>query len=63
MGEIVPILQEHLVTEYEITSIWKPNTRLANVTEDLQKLGNDLIKRDHIIIMGGPGNSLDRNYH
>jgi len=29
---------------------------------DPGKLGNDLIKRDHIIVEG-PGNSLDRSYH
>jgi hypothetical protein len=63
MGEIGPMLQEHLVTEYEITSIFKPNAPLANVTVDPRKLGNDLNKRDHIIMVGGPGNSLDRNDH
>jgi hypothetical protein len=36
---------------------------LANVVEDLGKLGKDLTKQDHIIIVGGPGNSLDRNNH
>ena len=30
-----------------------------NVAEDLGKLGNDFTKRDHTIIVGGPGNSLD----
>jgi hypothetical protein len=30
---------------------------------DPWKLGNDLTKRDHIIIVEGPGNSLDRSYH
>jgi len=63
MGEIGPMLQEHLVTGYEITSILNPNAPLANVNLDLRKLDNDLTKRDHIIIMGGPRNSLDRNYH
>jgi hypothetical protein len=43
--------------------MFKPNAPLANVVEDLGKLGNNLNKRDHIIIVGGPGNSLDRNYH
>jgi len=62
MGEIGSMLQEHLVTEYEIASIFKPNAPLA-VIADLRKLGNDLTKRDHIIIVGGQGNSLDRYYH
>jgi hypothetical protein len=56
------MLQENLGTEREITSIFKPNAPLADVDEDLWKLGNDVAKRDHIKI-GGPGNSLDRNYH
>jgi hypothetical protein len=42
---------------------FKPNAPLANVVEDLRKLGKDLTKQDHIIIMGGPGNSLDRNFN
>jgi hypothetical protein len=36
---------------------------LANVIEDLAKLGNDLTVRDHIILVGEPRNSLDINYH
>jgi len=55
------MLQEILDNECEITSIFKPNAPLANVVEDLRKIGNNLTKRDHIK-MGGPGNSLDRNY-
>jgi hypothetical protein len=35
---------------------------LTNVTEDLGKLGNNLIKSDHVMIVGEPGNSLGRNY-
>jgi hypothetical protein len=26
-------------------------------------LGKDLTKEDHIVVVGGPGNSLERNYH
>jgi hypothetical protein len=61
--EIGPMLEKHLDTEYEITRICKPNAPLANVVEDLGKLGNDLTKWDPIIIVGGPRNSLDRNDH
>jgi hypothetical protein len=38
--KIGPMLQEHLGTEYEITSIFKPSAPLANVVEDLEKLGS-----------------------
>ena len=58
--QIEPKLKEHLGTEHEITSIFKPIAHLANV-EDPGKLGNDLTKWDHIITVGGAGNSLDRN--
>ena len=58
--DIGPMLQEHLGTEYEVTSIIKPNAPLENV-EDLENLGKDLTKKDRIVIVGGPGNSLDRN--
>jgi hypothetical protein len=56
------MLQEHVSTEYEITNIFKPNAPLADVDEYLEKLGNDLTKRYHIIKVGGPRSSLDRNY-
>jgi len=61
--DIGPMLQNHLGTEYEVTSIFKPNKLLENVIEDLANLGKDLTKEDHIVIVGGPGNSLERNYH
>jgi hypothetical protein len=61
--EFGPMLQEHLGTAYEIASNLKPKAPVGNVTEKLWNLGNDLTKRDHIIRVGGPGNSLDRNYH
>ena len=60
---IGPMLQEKLGTEYIVTSIFKPNAPLANVIEDLGNLGKDLTKQDHIVIVGGPGNSLDRKYN
>jgi len=57
------MLKEHLGSEYEITNIFKPNAPLADVDEYLEKPGNDLTTRYHIIIVGGTRNSLDRNYH
>jgi hypothetical protein len=58
-------LQENLCNKDEIVSIFKPNAPLANVAEDLDlgKLSKDLTKQDHTVTVGGPGNSLDRNYH
>jgi hypothetical protein len=44
-------------------TIFKANVTLAKVVEDLGKLGKDLTKQDHIIIVGGPGNNLDRDYY
>ena len=60
---IGPLLQNHLGTEYEATSIFKPNAPLENIVEDLENLGKDLTKKAHIVIVGGPENSLERNYH
>jgi hypothetical protein len=57
------MLQNHLGTEYEVTSIFKPNALFEIVVEDLANLGKDLTKEDHIVFVGGPGNSLERNYH
>jgi len=42
--------------------IFKSDAPLANIVENLGKLGNDLTKQDHVIIVGGPGNRLGRNY-
>lgn len=55
---IGPMLQKHLGTEYEVTSIFTPNVPLQNVVEDLGNLG-----KDRTVIEGGPGNNLDRNCH
>jgi hypothetical protein len=57
-----PMLQENLGTKFDVVSIFKPNAPLAKVVEDLGKLGKGLTKQDHIIV-GGSGNSLDRNYY
>jgi hypothetical protein len=48
-----------------VCSILKPNAPPAKVAEDIQvwKLGKYLTKQHHIIIMGGPGSRLERNYH
>lgn len=42
-------------------SIFKSDGPLANIVENLRKLGNGPTKRD-VIIVGGPGNKLGRNY-
>jgi hypothetical protein len=41
--------------------IFKPNTTLGNVVGELKALSKDFTKDDHVIIVGGPGNSLDRD--
>jgi hypothetical protein len=38
-------------------------TPLTNVVENLGKLSKNFTKQDHIVIVGGPGNSLDSNYN
>jgi hypothetical protein len=50
-------------TKFDMSGIFKPNAALAKVVEDIGKLVKGLTKQDHIIIVGGPGNSLERNYH
>jgi hypothetical protein len=52
-----------LGTKFDICSNFKPNSSLTKVVEDIRKLGKGLTKQHHIIIVGGPANSLDRNFH
>ena len=56
-----PQLQESLGTAYQATSIFKPNAGLSHVIEDLGSLCKDFTKEDNVVIVGGPGNSLDRD--
>jgi predicted metal-dependent enzyme (double-stranded beta helix superfamily) len=58
MGQI---LQENLGSKFEICSIFNPNAPLANVVEDVRKLGKDLTKQDHIVTVRGAQNSPDIN--
>jgi hypothetical protein len=44
-----------------VTNIFKPNATLGNVVGELKELSKDLTKDDHVIIVGGPGNSLGRD--
>ena len=46
---IGPLLQNHLGTEYEVTSIFKPNAPLENIVEGLQNLGKDLTKKETLL--------------
>jgi hypothetical protein len=55
--------RETLGKIFDIVSIVKPNAPLGNVVEDLGKLGNNFTKKDHIVIVSGPGNNLGRNYN
>jgi hypothetical protein len=58
-------LREHLHSvlgdEYMVTNIFKPNATLGNAVGELKTLSKDLTKDDHVIIVGGPGNSLNRD--
>jgi trans-2-enoyl-CoA reductase len=45
--------------EYTIISLFKPNAALHNVVVDLKTSSKDMTMDDHVIIVGGPGNSLD----
>lgn len=47
--EIGPMLNEHLGTEYEITSIFKSSVPLVNV-EDLGKLGKMTLSSELILL-------------
>jgi hypothetical protein len=44
-------------------SIFKPSDPHAKVVADIGKIRKGLTMQDHIIIVGEPGSSLDRNYH
>jgi hypothetical protein len=57
------MLQENLGSKFDVCSIFKPNAPLTKVTVNIAKLGKGLTKQDHIIIVGGPEYSLERNYH
>jgi hypothetical protein len=46
------MLQENLDSKFEVCSIFKPNVPSANVIEDVRKLGKDITKQDHIVIVG-----------
>jgi len=52
MGQM---LQENLGSKFKVCSIFKPNAPLANVAEDVRKLGKDLTKQYHFVIVGGLG--------
>jgi hypothetical protein len=60
VGKLASCFKKIWELSLNICSIFKPNTPLAKVVEDIGKLGRAINKRDHIIIVGGPGNSLDR---
>jgi hypothetical protein len=35
----------------------------SNVVQAIRRLGKGFTKKDHIIVVVGPGKSLERNYH
>ncbi|KAJ4449965.1 hypothetical protein ANN_01372 [Periplaneta americana] len=56
-------LQASLGEKYAVTSFFKPNTSLSKVVGNLSALAKELDKEDHVIIVEGAGNSLDRNFN
>jgi hypothetical protein len=54
-------LQNAMGDAFAVISIFKPNADLSNVTGDIENLCKGLNKEDQVVIVGGPGNSLDRN--
>jgi hypothetical protein len=58
MGQM---LQKNLCSKFEVCNVFKPNAPLANTVEDVRKLGKDLTKQVHIVIVGRAGNSQDIN--
>jgi hypothetical protein len=49
------MLQENVGSKFEVFSILKTNTPLANVVEDIRKLGKDLTKQDILSLWEGLG--------
>jgi hypothetical protein len=49
--------------KFDIFGIVKPNAPLANVVENLGKLGKNCTNQNHIAIVRRPKNSLGRNYN
>jgi glutamate racemase len=47
-------LQNALGDAYAVTSTFKPNADLSNVTEDIGNLCKSLTKEDQVVIVGGP---------
>ncbi|KAJ4447740.1 hypothetical protein ANN_09748 [Periplaneta americana] len=58
---ISSLLKSKLGNEFEVSSVCKPNAPLKNVVEDMMKLSSDFSKRDHVVIVGGPGNRIDND--
>jgi hypothetical protein len=56
-------LREHLHSvlwgEYMVKNIFKPSAVLGSVVGELKALSKYFTTDDHVIVLGGPGNSLD----
>jgi hypothetical protein len=44
-----------------VTNIFKPNATLVSIVGELKAPSKDLTKDDHVTVVRGPGNSLDRD--
>jgi hypothetical protein len=56
------MLQENLGTKYDMCSIFRPSELHAKLVQDIGNIHKGRTKQNHIIIVGGPGKRLDRNY-
>lgn len=55
------LLQDRLGSGYQVTSFFKPSASLDQVVEDVGSLCRDFTKEDAVVIVGGAGNSIDRD--
>lgn len=55
------LLQDSLGSGYQVTSFFKPSASMGQVVEDVGSLCKDFTKEDAVVIVGGAGNSIDRD--
>ena len=58
MGSLV---QDAVGDKFKVECICKPNAGLGDVVKDFEGLTKGFSKEDHVVVIGGSGNSLDRD--